>query len=726
MVVLLLAVMVAIAIKPGKKSTGDTALRGNRPRLSSESNEEAVLSNDRFRLSVSTDGELSVTDAKNGFTIGSRSAYAAKDTVGFAPVVMLMRSELVLDYYMFSDALTSNISQRAYSNEATVAIQSDENEIRVQYDFQNIAICLDVCYSLSDSYFSAGIDLGSIDEYGENGLLSVTLLPALFAGSGEEDGGILVPDGSGAWIRFHNGAEQEYNAPVYGEELAADNSMKRSNNRTIRLPVFGIQKEDGSVFAVIDSGDTVAEISAASRNARHDYNYVNSTVRIRSTYEKSMFTANDKTSSTAYAKNIMITGMERYSVRYYPLEKDAGYVEMAAVYRDYLQKEKGLTTQVKEPVLNVDLIGAIDVKANLAGVTYYKPRALTKYRTAQEILEELEKRGIDQIGVRYIGWNNNGVTNENVLKSLSPMGELGGKGDLKKLNAYAEEQKITVTYDVEPLRFYSGSNKYKISSPFNERLSFSRYLRSVYAKDIAKRSWFLLSAKQLNQTMPSVFKSAQSLDLKNLSLSSLTNVVYSDFNAKSVVTAGEMAETVSDLLREQSAFVISGEDANAYTIPYLSKIYAAPSYTSGFEVFDEEIPFYQIALHGVVDMTAESQFISDDREINFLKAVEVGSQLLYTGIGVSTEEIVDTDYDYLYGTDYTLWAQDAADRYQRYQKLLEKVYDSVIVAHRALQPDVFETEYENGVRVIVNYNDYEVNVDGIRIGKTDYTERGVS
>ena len=689
-------------------------------------NGEAVLRNNRFQLSVASDGELTVTDGESETPIHSRLAAAGEDQISSASALMLMKSELAIEYYSISDSLISNNSLSAYSSEAEVSVRQGKKEIRVKYNFKNISIRFDLCYTLSDSYFSASVDLNSIKEYGDNGLLAVTLLPALSAGSGEEEGGILVPDGSGAWIRFDNGSEQEYHAPVYGEEISADRSMKRSNSSDIRLPVFGIQKENGGMFAIIESGDAIAEISAASRNAKQNYNYVNSSARIRHTYQKSMFTANDKTNSTAYAKILMTKGIKRYTVRYYPLKSGEGYTDMAAIYRDYLTKEKGLKTQVQKPVLNVDLVGAIDVKANFLGFTYYKSRALTNYQTAQKILKKLKKLGIDRIGVRYIGWNNNGVTNQKVLKTLSPMGILGGKRELEQLNAFAKKEKINMVYEVESLRFYRDGNKYKVSSPFNEKLSFSRYLRSVYARDIGKRSWFLLSAKYLEQTVPSIEKSAEKLGLDRLCFSSLTNSVYSDFNAKSTLTAGEMAKTVSGLLKKSGSVTLSGESANAYAIPYLSKIYAAPSYTSGYEIFDEEIPFYQIVLHGVIDLTGESQFVSDDREINFLKAVEVGSQLLYTGIGASTEEIVDTDYDELYGTEYKLWAQDAADRFARYQKLLEKIYDSVIVSHRALQTNVFETEYENGVRVIVNYNDFEIMVDGIQIGKSDFTERVVS
>ena len=39
----------------------------------------------------------------------------------------------------------------------------------------------------------------------------------------------------------------------------------------------------------------------------------------------------------------------------------------------------------------------------------------------------------------------------------------------------------------------------------------------------------------------------------------------------------------------------------------------------------------------------------------------------------------------------------------------------IIVGHNELAADVFETVYENGVRIIVNYNDTEVTAAGQQI-----------
>ena len=685
----------------------------------------AVLQSGDLMLSVADDGALTFKNTKTGQTVSSRSGYAENDSHSAGLVRKMMISDIAIEYYAVRDALLSNATTKGYSDEAQVSVKNENGVIRVSYDFADIAISFDVCYLLEKEYLSAKIDFKSIKESRDFELLKVTLLPALFSATGDDNGYILVPDGSGALINFNNNSTAAYNAPVYGEEIAKDIDKKTSYTRNIAMPVFGMQKNGNGLFAIIDEGDAIAEISAASKNDESYYNYVNTTANIRCTYEKSMFTANDVTSSAAYKKINQTKSLDGFSVRYYLLGNGAGYTEMAQKYRDYLTDEKGLEKQECKAELNVEIIGAIDVKANFLGFTYYKPYALTRYDEAESFISELKKSGAEKLSIKYSGWSNNGLTNNKVMTKTSPMKVLGGKKSLNKLNSFLTENNISAEYDVDLLKFYKGGKKYRVSSPFNESVEFSRYLRSVYVKDINKKSWYLLSPKFISKNFASAVKSLENLKISSVSLSSLTGSLYSDFNDKAVVSRMDMINEVTKALEKSGdKLKFSGENANAYTVPYLTKIYSAPAYSSGYTVFDKEIPLYQIVFHGIVNLTGESQFISNDRQINFLKAVETGSQLLYTGMAAETSEIVDTDYDYLYGTSFNLWQDDAVSKYKQYMPLLEKICSSVIISRREVSENVYETKYENGISVIVNYNPYEVKTGNIVVPAYGFSGEG--
>ena len=122
-----------------------------------------------------------------------------------------------------------------------------------------------------------------------------------------------------------------------------------------------------------------------------------------------------------------------FKVDYYVLNgKDADYVGMANTYRDYLlEKELLVKNELSAPVLNVDVYGAIDVKANLLGFTYRKLQSLTTYDQAIEMADSLKKEGINNIGIRYKGWANNGITNKEIADDVKLIGLLGGKKGYK-------------------------------------------------------------------------------------------------------------------------------------------------------------------------------------------------------------------------------------------------------------------------------------------------------
>lgn len=693
-------IMVALPVGPGA-------------RAETVSSETEITENESLRLSVFGNGELTLSSKQSGETVKSRLDYAKNDSHSSGLVKKMMSSELVIDYYSEKDILTSSVSTKGYSDEAEVTVKKENDAIRASYNFAELSISFDVVYTLGKDYLSASIDFKSIKETADLKLLQITLLPALFAGTGDDNGYIFVPDGSGALINFNNNSIKDYNADVYGTEASKDNNMKTSYDRSIRMPVYGMVKNGSGMFAIIESGDAVASISAASANTESYYNYVNATANIRSTCEKAMFTANDKTNQTVFAAVKQTDGAEAFTVRFYLLGKGADYVEMAKVYRNYLTNEEGLEKQKTSAELNVELIGAIDVKANFLGFSYYKSKALTEYSEALDIVKELKKDGIENIAVRYLGWSNNGMTNASVMKKVKASGVLGGKKDLRLLNEYLNGEGISAYYDIDMLKFYKGAKKYKVSSPFNDRISFSRYLRSVYAKDISKRSWYLLSAKYLESNYSSLEKNLKRFDMESYSLASVTSSIYSDFNSKDTVTRSEMLNSAAAVLK--AAGKTAGETANSYALPYLNKIFSVPMYSSGYLILDKEIPFYEITLHGMIDLTGESQFVSNDRSVNYLKTVETGLQLMYTGMAADSSEIVDTDYDYLYGTSFSLWKDDAVSKYKEYYPLLKEISDSLIVSHRELQDNVFETGYENGIRVIVNYNSQDVQADGIKI-----------
>src|SRR5699024_9627512 len=102
-----------------------------------------------------------------------------------------------------------------------------------------------------------------------------------------------------------------------------------------------------------------------------------------------------------------------YTVRYWCLDGDnASYSGMAVAYRNYLIEEKGLKKTELSPALNLNIYGAIDVKANFLGIPYKKLKSLTSFSEAAEMTAYLSENGVGGLSVRYEGWTNNGFFNK--------------------------------------------------------------------------------------------------------------------------------------------------------------------------------------------------------------------------------------------------------------------------------------------------------------------------
>ena len=197
----------------------------------------------------------------------------------------------------------------------------------------------------------------------------------------------------------------------------------------------------------------------------------------------------------------------------------------------------------------------------------------------------------------------------------------------------------------------------------------------------------------------------------------MTSIVYSSLDPEDAYPINDVVSAIDGALKDanKSGLNVAGEAANQYAFKYLSKIYKSPVNSSAYRYFDSEIPFYQIVLHGYVNMTGSPMVQSSDIDTMYLKCVESGIELLWNGIKEESAELSTTNYDYLYGSTYDLWVEDATDRYNAYQPLLEKIYKSQIINHEEVQTNVTVTTYDNGVKVYVNYTTNDVEIDGVQV-----------
>lgn len=151
-----------------------------------------------------------------------------------------------------------------------------------------------------------------------------------------------------------------------------------------------------------------------------------------------------------------------------------------------------------------------------------------------------------------------------------------------------------------------------------------------------------------------------------------------------------------------------------YALPQMKYIQSLV-YDHSYDLFtDEAVPFVQIATHGLVGYSSEYVNNRQEDVHDFLRDIEYGAEPSFVFTQAESKKYVNSFGIRYYNTYFPYWETFAVDQYKRYNEALGNVQDQFIVNHKTIAPNVKETTYENGTRIIVNYN-----LEPYRIGDLD-------
>ncbi len=688
-----------------------------------ETADDIIVQNDKYSMTAdSNSGLFSITDKSSGYVWNSVPDNLDDDTFSKKKDKLDYGSQLLIEYVNNEDFVNSGKTETANSkiqcvNKGTTEVEKIDNGIKVIYNFEKVNIIIPVKYALTDNGFKASICTKEIKEGKEFSLISVNLLPTFGAADWSSNGYIFVPDGSGAIINYNNGIkENKYEADIYGKELQTKVIQKKLNNETIRMPVFGSYNSDNhnGFLGIVTTGDTSASLKAVCGNTECGYNMVSSAMKYRF-FDSDSLLSQANTTQKLYRTSKQKYSLKEYAVNYFLFNTEkTGYVKMADIYRNYLVKNKNLEKTASDSVINIDTYGAFETDGNFLGIKYKKLVPLTKYSEVKKITDGLKKSGADDIAIRYIGWSNDGILNRSQMKSVKFINTLGSKKQWKKMITDLDKSDIKICFDADLLLLRKGGNSLYAANVFNKRIAQQQYMPSVYSTRLNVDSWYLLSSSKIENAAEKYLKSLVSNNISDISLSTLTNMIYSDFNEKSGAFRSEFSAIADNIFKKykKEGITLSGEEANAYALPYLSKIYKAPVTSSGYKLFNKEIPFYQIVLHGYIPMTVKPAQHDYYDNYNFLKAAETGSELLFNGIYGDSNIFRESLEEDLYSSTYNLWSDKATEQYKKYHEIFNSVANLEITEHSEISENVMKTVFGDSVTVIVNYNDTDVVIDG--------------
>lgn len=593
-------------------------------------------------------------------------------------------------------------------------------------------------YRLEGDNLVVSVDPGAVDYNRENYyLVDIDILP-YFGAADEGDGYLFVPDGSGALIYLNNGKTTvpSYYAMVYGQDesrrILSKVQSEIDASLTVKMPVFGIKADDQAMFAIIEGGAGYADISADVGGKVTTYNNVYAGFSYLQYGPAALSDMVGASNSYQLYSPEEFTG--NYQIRYAFLTgEDADYSGMAAYYRQYLEKKGVLNrnTGDGEIPLYTELIGAVDRDKIFLGVKYRAVEPLTTFAQAEQIVAELSGLGIKNQKLIYSGWMNGGLHGTAAMQT-KVVGVLGKGGvSLKKLQDDMSAQGVDtfMTADLQYVyqdKLMDGYTTMQYSPGYfdHTNITVSGFLQADGSRYMKLAD--LISPCYVDKVAKNLSRTADKYHLSGMNLGTASWFLYSDF-LESRYTDRQKAigfyEGGFAALRESTGKLM-GDNANAYTFPYVDYIVNTPLSSNGYRILDRDVPFYQMVLHGYIQYAGEAVNMSDDYRTTFLKSVECGAGLYYKWIYGENSLLKETEYDYLYSVHYGNWIDTAAQDYARMAQAFKGLENQLIVEHETVGENVVKTVYEDGSAIYVNYGRVPAQCDGITIGARDFAVAG--
>lgn len=593
----------------------------------------------------------------------------------------------------------------------------------------------------------------------------IELHPHLLDFGQEYSGYFLLPDGSGSLMNFNNGKDSlrtdSVYVPFYGIDEARGNDTKSSYTNDAVFPVYGCtirgkskitknangtysavngaaelaSDKDTSkfngMFATVLSGDTFAGVSARSADPTDDMSDVGNRCglefRINEFQKMNGFASSGNSGSKASDKYYKFQ-FQRYlkdiSVEYHISDgDDATYSGMANYYSQKLFGDQH--SEKKDYYSTVETMGLINGEGLVMGISYNKKIPMTTFDQVQTLAKELKSQGFNNMNIRLTGWCNGGYEH-GFLDKVRVSKELGGEDKFKELSDVLSKENIGFYPDIDYQYVYAAESSVSSDDVAYTLSNTKTRLASLYDpisfQFIGNLMKYGLNSAAMERNLNNFIGSYSQYKINNLSLRSIGQKITANYGEDQFC---ERQETLENLVKQVSGlkdkgYSLMGSYGQAPFVDKLDYVNNIPVTSAGFDKTDYSIPFVPMVLSGRVQYTGDVINLSNAERQDLLQMIEAGAGAYYTLTAEQYDDIANSDYMEYYSTKYDNVKDTVLSTYDYLSKALESVYGLKIVKHTILSRDVNMVTYEDGTRIVVNYNDSDYSANGISCKANDY------
>ncbi len=663
-------------------------------------------------------GAIRIVNKDDGFIYGSSIATKDENIDNFNTTWEgIVNSAVTIKYYDYNNETgiyTTKEESLLKDPLSSSSYQFIENGFEAELYFGESGISLTLRVYLDEEYLTVEIPNESITEgevYKLRNLKVFPFLGAVYANS--IPGYIMVPDGSGALIRYQDIDVHSdiYEFRYYGQ----DNSVQKALESEPRLafPVSGMVHgiHQHGFITIIESGAEHGSlvVSPAKRNLKYYYSYNEFTYRSIYQTPLSESDASNQTGRLVIEEELNSCDL----VMHYKLLSgmDANYVGMANAYRDYLINKAGIVSKINsnDPVeVFIDIIGS----ETKEGFIFDEYLEMTSLSQIQEILSYLITNEMKPLVV-YKGYDSQGLTSMGMV-SDGVSSKLGSKQDLENLLSYVEANDIRLFLQVDPVSVYE-DGRFSLYRDATRRINQNL----LVSEGFTKMKYFIAPTSVENALVASI-QNLNKDHIDNIALDSLGYILNSHYpSSDEAMDRSEVRRLYQEILQEiNQEFLIY--QSNDYLLQYSTDYLLTPMSSSRYRIYSDTVPFVPYVLQGLMKTYSPYQNFNSSSKIELLKMIDFGVAPSYLLTYESAYQLQSSELEQIYSSSFATWKDQIVSDYNYLYQGLNVQKNTTVETRTYLDTGVYEIIYDNGIKIIINYTNSTYDYSGEFIPALSY------
>lgn len=594
---------------------------------------------------------------------------------------------------------------------------------KTTYDAADLAFSVYIRYELTDGNLYVYSGWENLSGNTEAKLIWLGVLESFGASRDEtavEGDFMLVPDGCGAVINtaVKDWSFEPLRLAVYGSDPSTDFGK---GAHPAHVGAYGVRQGGGAMAVILGSGAACAEICAARATESKAFNTVGA--RFNITPEKTVESGGKLTRYiAANSRDTEVSMCMRFLSG-----RNAEYAGIASVCREQLIRENILTTKTVEREdylpFSLSLLGAVEGSIFETG-DFRGIETLTTFEQAQDLLIRMRSKGINNINLRYTGALTGGI-DQSIAASASFLRILGGESEFKELVQYVVSQKMAIFIDVDVISGKSGKIGSSMSAAHNILGSKQTFETPNVLKNYIGGETFTRNLQKLSTLKSGILEvliNTWKINFTGYCIDDAGSLLFTDFSEAIYTDREFVAQTVMDETAALSGgreMMISG--GNFYMLKDADMVVDIPMETAVPEsTCYEAVPFIQLILHGSLDYSgrAINTFDSENIKREMLHSIEFGAcpsyEWCYEYGSLAARDLDATNFW------YEDWINGAMTFYNSANEALGDIRASRMTGHQKIADGIYCTEYDDSIKVYVNYTDKDYTVTGVTVPANDF------